>query len=72
VRSITGHTAEAAQDARKPQFAMMDHFGLNSLFLTITPNDEFSFYVRLYANPDNEMSYYYFEIFIIRNLDIFL
>jgi hypothetical protein len=62
VRSITtkckslGHTAEAAQDARKRQFAMMDHFGLNSLFLTITPDDECSFRVRLYANPDNEVS----------------
>ena len=28
------HTAEAAQDARRHQFTMMDHFGLNSLFLT--------------------------------------
>jgi hypothetical protein len=45
VKSITtkckslGHTAEAAQDTRKHQFAMMDHFGLNSLFLTLTPDD---------------------------------
>jgi hypothetical protein len=51
------HTAEAAQDARNHQFAMMDHFGLNSLFLTITPDDECSFPVRLYANPDNEVRY---------------
>jgi hypothetical protein len=49
------HTAEAAQDARRHQFTMMDHFGLNSLFLTITPDDECSFRVRLYANPDNEV-----------------
>jgi hypothetical protein len=48
------HTAEAAQDARKHQFTM-DHFGLNSLFLTITPNDKCSFRVRLYADPDNEV-----------------
>ena len=60
VRSITtkckslGHTA---QDARKHQFAMMDHFELNSLFLTITPDDECSFRVRLYANPDNKVSW---------------
>ena len=49
------HTAEAAQDARRHQFTMMDHFGLNSLFLTITPDDECSFRVRLYADPDNEV-----------------
>ena len=61
VRSITtkckslGHTAEVAQDARKHQFALMDHFGLNSLFLTITPDDECSFHVRLYADPNNKV-----------------
>ena len=51
------HTAEAAQDARKHQFTMMDHFGLNSLFLTITPDDGCSFHVRLYADPENEVRY---------------
>jgi hypothetical protein len=49
------HTAEAAQDARRHQFMMMDHFGLNSLFLTITPDDECSFHVQLYADPDNKV-----------------
>jgi hypothetical protein len=49
------HTAEAAQDARRHQFTMMDHFGLYSLFLTITPDDECSFRVQLYANPDNKV-----------------
>ncbi len=49
------HTAEAAQDARRHQFTMMDHFGLNSLFLTITPDNKCSFCVQLYANPDNEV-----------------
>ena len=49
------HTAEAAQDARRHQFTMMDHFGLNSLFLTITQDNECSFRVRLYADPDNEV-----------------
>ena len=63
VRSITtkcislGHTAEAAQDARKHQFSMSDHFNLNSLFLTIMPDDECSFCVRLYADPNNEVRY---------------
>jgi hypothetical protein len=49
------HTAEATQDARKHQFTMMDHFGLNNLFLTITPENECIFRVRLYADPDNEV-----------------
>jgi hypothetical protein len=62
VRSITtackamGHTAEHAAQARKKQFSMMDHFGMNSLFLTITPDDECSFRVRLYAEPEKEVS----------------
>jgi hypothetical protein len=49
VKSITtsckslGHTTEASQDARKHQFAIMDYFGLNGLFLTITPDDKCSF-----------------------------
>ena len=51
-----GQTAEAAKAARRRQFAMMDFFGLNSLFLTITPDDECSFRVRLYADPNNEVS----------------
>jgi hypothetical protein len=63
VKSITtkckslGHTAKAAQDTRKHQFAMMDHFDLNSLFLTLTPDDECSFCVRLYADPNNKVRY---------------
>jgi hypothetical protein len=34
---------------------MMDHFGLNSLFLTVTPYKECSFWVRLYADPNNKV-----------------
>jgi hypothetical protein len=51
IKSITnkfkslGHTTGASQDAQKHQFGMMDHFGLNSLFLAITPDDESSFRV---------------------------
>jgi hypothetical protein len=62
IKSITtsckslGYTAEAAAAARRRQFAMMDFFGLNSLFLTITPDDECSFRVRLYADPDKSVS----------------
>lgn len=51
-----GHTAEAAAAARRRQFSMMDFFGLNSLFLTITPDDECNFRVRLYADPNKTVS----------------
>ncbi len=44
-----GHTDEAAKYARRCCFAMQDYYGLNSLFLTTTPDDECSFRVRLYA-----------------------
>eukprot|EP00956_Cyclotella_meneghiniana_P042090 scaffold248352_cov76-Cyclotella_meneghiniana.AAC.1 len=47
-----GHIAEAAVAARCSQFSMMDFFGLNSLFLTITSDDECNFRVKLYADPN--------------------
>ena len=47
-----GHTPEAAQFARRCCFAMQDYFGLNSVFITISPCDECSFRVRLYAMAD--------------------
>ena len=50
-----GHTTKASQDVRKFQLAMIDHFGLNSLFLTIIPDDECSFQVRLYADPNDKV-----------------
>jgi hypothetical protein len=46
-----GHTDEAAKYAQRCCFAMLDYYGLNSLFLTTTPDDECSFRVRLYAKP---------------------
>jgi hypothetical protein len=46
-----GHTEQAAKDARRCCFAMMDYFGLNSLFLSTTPDNECSFRVRLYCKP---------------------
>jgi hypothetical protein len=46
-----GHTEQAAKDARRCCFAMLDYFGLNSLFLSTTPDDECSFRVRLYCKP---------------------
>ncbi len=35
---------------------MLDHYGLTSLFLTTTPDDECSFSVRLYAKPEDWVS----------------
>ena len=51
-----GHTKEAAKFARQSMFAMLDYFGLNSLFLSTTPDDECSFRVRLYLKPQNWVS----------------
>ena len=51
-----GHSNEAAAYARRQFFAMMDHFGSCSLFVTITPDDECSFRVRLYASSGQEVS----------------
>jgi ribosomal protein L11 len=42
-----GHTEQAAKVARQNCFAMSDYHGLNSLFLSTTPDDECSFRVRL-------------------------
>jgi hypothetical protein len=52
----TGHTEEAAKYARLKHFAMLNYFGLNSLFLSTTPDDECSFRVRLYTEPQNWVS----------------
>jgi hypothetical protein len=47
----TGHTEQAAKDARRHCFAMLDYFGLNSLFLSTTPDNKCSFRVRLFCKP---------------------
>ncbi len=46
-----GHTEQAAKHARRRCFAMLDFFGLNSLFMSATPDDECSFRVRLNCKP---------------------
>ena len=51
-----GHTKEAAEYARRKCFALQDFFGMHSLFFTITPDDECSFRVMLYANAGNIVS----------------
>ena len=47
-RSI-GYTNEAAAEGRRKFFAMGDYFGESSLFLSITPDDQNSLRVKLYA-----------------------
>jgi hypothetical protein len=47
-----GHTKEAAQQARRRCFALQEYFGMHSLFVTITIDDECSFRVRLYPFAD--------------------
>ncbi len=47
-----GHFEEAAKYARRCCFALLDNFGLNSVFLTTTPDDECSFRVKLYSKPE--------------------
>jgi hypothetical protein len=64
-----GYTDEAAKYARLCCFAMLDYYGLNSLFLSTTPDDECSFRVRLYAKSCNWVSdfcgiLFYFGIII--------
>jgi hypothetical protein len=51
-----GHTDKAAKYAQRCYFAMLDYYGLNSLFLTTTPDDECSFRMRLYAKPHDWVS----------------
>ena len=50
------HTPEAAAYARRCCFAMQDRFGLNSIFLTVTPDDEKNFRIKLLMNPGEELS----------------
>ena len=58
-----GHTSEAAKVARKSYFAYTDHFGLNSMFFSISPNDSKSFRVRLFAYASKIVSSVFPKIF---------
>lgn len=62
-----GYTPEAAKFARRCCFALSDYFGLNSIFLTITPDDLCSFRVRLFAMPGQWVSTFQICVFT-RNL----
>ena len=47
---VLGHTPEVAKFAQKCYFALNGHIGLNSLFMSITPDDLCSFCVQLYVD----------------------
>ena len=52
---VLGHTAEASKEARKKVYALSDFFGPHSIFFTVTPDDECSLRVRMYANQGKEI-----------------
>lgn len=47
---VMGHTTEAAKEARRKVYALTEYFGTHSIFFTVTPDDECTFIVRMYAN----------------------
>jgi len=53
-----GHTPEAAQFARRCCFSMQDYYGLNSVFLTVTPDDECNFRIKLLMSPGQKVCHY--------------
>ena len=52
---VLGHTTEAAKDARRKVYALTEYFGPHSLFFTVTPDDECTFRVRMYANEGQKI-----------------
>ena len=48
-----GMSEEAAKSARRKCFALQEYYGMHSLFVTITIDDECSFRVRLYPSVDS-------------------
>ena len=51
-----GQTPEAAEYARRKCFALQDFFGMHAWFLSISPNNECTFRVCLYANAGEVVS----------------
>ena len=51
-----GHTPEAAKYARRDAYAMLDHFGMNGMFATTTPDDECNMRVQIFSKPQNWVS----------------
>ena len=50
------HAVDAAKVTRKCCCSIMDHVGVNSTFLTVTPCDKYSFCVWLYCKPGHLVS----------------
>jgi len=44
---------------------MLDYYGLNNIFLTITPDDECNIRVRLYCNSQKWVSEHVLRIFLV-------
>ena len=56
IMQSTGSHNWSSPTRTKCYFSLIDHFGLNSLFLSITPDDLYSFCVRLYVNANDFVS----------------
>ena len=52
---VLGHTTEAAKEARRKVYALTEFFGAHSIFFTVTPDDECTFVVRMYANSGEKI-----------------
>ena len=48
-----GMSEEAVKSARRKCFALQEYYGMHSIFVTITIDDECSFRVRLYPSVDS-------------------
>jgi hypothetical protein len=52
---VLGHTTEAAKEARRKVYALTEFYGAHSIFFTVTPDDECTFVVRMYANSGQKI-----------------
>lgn len=52
---VLGHTTEAAREARRKVYAMSERHGAHSIFLTVTPDDQCCFRVRMYASNGDDI-----------------
>ena len=59
-----GRSPEAAKFARKCYFAFMDHYGLNSLFMSVTLDDLCCFRIQLRVKPASFVSSTRFNLFL--------
>lgn len=52
---VIGYSAAAASEARRKMFGYCDRLGMPSMFVTVSPDDECSFRVRLWASAGTEI-----------------